>query len=160
LKAGSGAQANVTHAVQEEQMPRRESAGESLQSTDVLFPNSRDAMSQEIQIVDRGRGLQLSTTRITVQDLVPYFQDGCSYEEIIRWIPTLTHEEIAVVERYYREHQAELDEQDRRIRAYRDEQIRLQQLRFPDEGHEVRLARLREGLLKRQSDDCVVVDRS
>ncbi len=117
-------------------------------------------MSQEIQIVDRGRGLQLSTTRITVQDLVPYFQDGCSYEEIIRWIPTLTHEEIAVVERYYREHQAELDEQDRRIRAYRDEQIRLQQLRFPDEGHEVRLARLREGLLKRQSDDCVVVDRS
>jgi hypothetical protein len=51
-----------------------------------------------------------------VQDLVPYFQDGASHEEILRWIPTLTREEIAVVERYYREHRQELDEQDRRIR--------------------------------------------
>lgn len=69
-----------------------------------------------IQIVDRGRGMQLSTSRVTVQDLVPYFQDGCSREEIIRWIPSLTVEEIDVVENYYREHQQELDEQDRQIR--------------------------------------------
>jgi uncharacterized protein (DUF433 family) len=72
--------------------------------------------SKEIQIVDRGRGAQLSTSRVTVQDLVPYFQEGCSYEEIIRWIPTLTAEEITVVERYYREHQQELDKEDRAIR--------------------------------------------
>jgi len=69
-----------------------------------------------IEIVDRGRGLQLSTSRITVQDLVPYFQEGCSPDEIIRWIPTLTHEEIAVVERYYLDHKKELDSEDRRIR--------------------------------------------
>ncbi len=69
-----------------------------------------------IEIVNRGRGLQLSTSRVTVQDLVPYFQDACTYDEIIRWIPTLTHEEIAVVDKYYREHREELDEQDRRIR--------------------------------------------
>lgn len=31
-------------------------------------------MNTDIQIVDRGRGLQLSTSRVTVQDLVPYFQ--------------------------------------------------------------------------------------
>jgi len=73
-------------------------------------------MQREIQIVDRGRGLQLSTSRVTVQDLVPYFQDGCSYEEIIRWIPTLTPDEIAVVEHYYREHKDALDEEDRQIR--------------------------------------------
>ena len=73
-------------------------------------------MKTEIEIVNRGRGLQLSTSRVTVQDLVPYFQEGCSHDEIIRWIPLLTHEEIAVVKRYYLEHQAELDEQDRRIR--------------------------------------------
>src|SRR6185436_14503111 len=72
--------------------------------------------TKTIAIVDRGRGLQLSTSRVTVQDLVPYFQEGCSYDEIMRWIPTLSPEEIAVVERYYREHQEELDEQDRRIR--------------------------------------------
>jgi uncharacterized protein (DUF433 family) len=72
--------------------------------------------SDAIQIVDRGRGLQLSTSRVTVQDLVPYFQEGCSHQEIILWIPTLTIEEIETVERYYRDHQAELDEQDRQIR--------------------------------------------
>src|SRR5437868_4246508 len=71
---------------------------------------------KSIEIVNRGRGLQLSTSRVTVQDLVPYFQEGCSYEEIIRWIPTLTHEEIAVVERYYQEHKDKLDEEDRLIR--------------------------------------------
>ena len=71
---------------------------------------------QDIQLVNRGRGLQLSTIRITVQDLVPYFQEGCSYEEILKWIPDLTVEEIKVVETYYREHQAELDEEDRQIR--------------------------------------------
>jgi uncharacterized protein (DUF433 family) len=74
-----------------------------------------DQRNEPIAIVDVGRGLQLSTSRVTVQDLVPYFQDGCSYDEIIRWIPTLTREEIAVVERYYLDHQPELDEQDRLI---------------------------------------------
>src|SRR5258707_14532823 len=74
-------------------------------------------MKTDIQIVDRGRGQQLSTSRVTVQDLVPYFQEGCSYEEIIRWIPTLTAEEIGVVHRYYLDHQQELDNEDRLIRA-------------------------------------------
>jgi uncharacterized protein (DUF433 family) len=73
-------------------------------------------MNPNIEIVERGRGLQLSTSRVTVQDLVPYFQEGCSYEEIIRWIPTLSHAEIGVGEQYYREHKDELDEEDRLIR--------------------------------------------
>lgn len=107
-------------------------------------------MKQHITLVNHGRGLQLSTSRVTLQDLVPYFQEGCSYDEIIRWIPTLSHEEIVVVERYYREHKEELDEEDRRIREYVDEQIRLQRLRFPDEHREVRLARMREFVRQRQ----------
>src|SRR5277367_3214305 len=82
--------------------------------------NSREqAMNQTtkpIAIVDVGRGMQLSTSRVTVQDLVPYFQEGCSYAEIIRWVPTLTEPEIAFVERFYRENQLELDEEDRLIR--------------------------------------------
>src|SRR5437899_3452256 len=85
-----------------------------------------ESMSREITIVDRGRGHQLSTCRITVLDLVRYFQKGSSPEEIIRWIPTLSREEIAVVERFYREHQEEFDEKDRRARQRREEQIRLQ----------------------------------
>jgi uncharacterized protein (DUF433 family) len=105
-------------------------------------------MSQDITLVDRGRGMQLSTSRITVQDLVPYFQEGCSCEEIIHWIPSLTPEEIALAEAYYRDHKAELDEKDRRVMEHREEQLRLQRLRFPPlEGtKEERMARLRERL--------------
>ena len=73
-------------------------------------------MNKEIAIVDRGRGLQLSTSRVTVQDLVPYFQSGCSFDEILRLMPTLTIDEIAVVQEYYRTHKKELDEEDRLIR--------------------------------------------
>jgi uncharacterized protein (DUF433 family) len=89
-------------------------------------------MQKEITLVDRGRGIPLSTNRITVHGLVPYFQDGCSYDEIIRWLPSLTHEEIAIAEGYYRQHRDELDEYEHRVRIHRAEQNRSQQLRFPE----------------------------
>ena len=78
--------------------------------------------AKTIEIVNRGHGWQLSTSRVTVQDLVPYFQEGCSSEEIIRWIPTLSAEEIAIAQRFYQDHQQELDEEDRLIRARNTEQ--------------------------------------
>jgi hypothetical protein len=70
----------------------------------------------EVEIVERGRGPQLSTSRITVQDLVPYFQRHASNAEIREIIPILTDEEIGVIERYVREHHDAVMEQDRRIR--------------------------------------------
>ena len=73
-------------------------------------------MSETIEIVDRGRGPQLSTSRITVQDLVPYFQRQCSHEQIIAVMPVLTVAEIEVVERYVRDHHQEVMDQDRHIR--------------------------------------------
>jgi uncharacterized protein (DUF433 family) len=117
-----------------------------------LTPKGDGVKTETIEIVNRGRGPQLSTSRVTVQDLVPYFQEACTYDEILRWIPTLTAEEITVVERYYREHQAELDEEDKQIRAYVAEQIHLQRLRFPEESREVRLARMKETLRRRQKE--------
>ncbi len=97
-------------------------------------------MTKTIEIVDRGKGPQLSTSRVTVQDLVPYFQEGCSHDEIIRWIPTLTAEEIAIVERYYRDHQKELDAEDRLIRS-RGEQTNPEWInRVLQEAHAERLA--------------------
>ena len=104
-------------------------------------------MSQNVSLVDRGRGLQLSTSRITVQDLVPYFQDEATDDEIRRWIPSLTPEEIDVVRAYYSAHKEELDEQDRRIREWTEEQVRLQRERIPEfsgtpDEHRVRLRRL------------------
>jgi hypothetical protein len=111
-------------------------------------------MKEPITIVDRGRGLQLSTSRITVQDLVPYFKDHCSDEEIKRWIPSLESEEIAVVRCYYAEHKAALDEQDRRIRERTAERMREQEnspqlAAIRSHGTE-KLAALREEFAKRK----------
>jgi uncharacterized protein (DUF433 family) len=111
-------------------------------------------MIAEITLVDRGRGLQLSTSRITVMDLVQYFKDNWTYEQILAWMPSLTREEIALVEGYYREHKEELDEEDRKITEYREEQARLQAIRFPipDETREEKLARFRKIIEKRQQE--------
>ena len=54
------------------------------------------AMSQKIEIIDRGRGPQLSTSRITVQDVVPMLQRNCTPEEIMEVIPVLNLEDIQV----------------------------------------------------------------
>lgn len=105
-------------------------------------------MTGEITLVDRGRGLQLSTSRITVMDLVQYFRGGCSYDEIRRWIPSLSVEEISVVDEYYREHKGDLDEADDRVRKHREELIRRQRERFPESNETPgqRIARMRERL--------------
>lgn len=73
-------------------------------------------MNAEITIVDRGRGPQLSTSRVTVQDLVPYLQSNYSYEDILQIMPTLSVAEIQVVEHYVDEHREEVMEEDRQIR--------------------------------------------
>lgn len=110
-----------------------------------------DRMPNEMTLVDFGKGPQLSSSRITVHDLVPYFQVACSYAEILRWVPSLTHDEIGIFESYYRQHKDELDEYDRRVRAHRAKQIQAQRLRFPERQgsrHE-RVDQLRELLRQR-----------
>lgn len=74
-------------------------------------------MDGEIAIIDCGRGPQLSTSRITVQDLFPYFQWGYSNERIIgEAMPSLSAAEIDAVRRYVDEHREEVLEEDLRIR--------------------------------------------
>ena len=73
-------------------------------------------MSPEIVIVDRGRGPQLSTSRITVQDLVPYFRASFTDEQILDIMPTLSVEEIRAVERYVGDNREAVMEQDALIR--------------------------------------------
>jgi uncharacterized protein (DUF433 family) len=73
-------------------------------------------MKAELTIIDKGRGPQLSTSRITVQDLVPYFQLKYSYDEILQIMPTLSVAEIQAGERYVEEHHEEVMEEDRQIR--------------------------------------------
>jgi uncharacterized protein (DUF433 family) len=73
-------------------------------------------MKEAIRIVDQGRGPQLSTCRITVQDLVPYLQLGYTHQQILEVMPILSVEEIQAVEQYVAEHEMAVLEQDRRIR--------------------------------------------
>jgi uncharacterized protein (DUF433 family) len=73
-------------------------------------------MKTEVRIVDRGRGPQFSTGRITVQDLVPYLRQKLTHAQILEIMPALTVEEIEAVERYVRENYEVVMEQDGRIR--------------------------------------------
>ncbi len=69
-----------------------------------------------IEIVDHGRGAQLSTSRITVQDLYPYLQGNVPPARILEVMPSLTVEEIEAVARYIAENREAVEAQDRRIR--------------------------------------------
>ena len=87
-------------------------------------------------------------------DLVQYLKQSWAYDDIIQCIPSLTPEEIAVVDAYYRQHKDELDEKDRRVQEYREEQLRIQRERFPmpEETKDERMARFRKLLEKRQQE--------
>ncbi len=68
-------------------------------------------------IVDLGRGPQLSDSRITVQDIVPYWKHGCSDEQILEDMPALRLEQLQVLQEYIRTHHEEVMEVDRKIEA-------------------------------------------
>lgn len=73
-------------------------------------------MNTDIHIIDRGRGPQLSTSRITVQDLVPYLQQNFTHTQILEIMPTLSVAEFQTIERYVQENYEAVMEQDRCIR--------------------------------------------
>jgi uncharacterized protein (DUF433 family) len=79
--------------------------------------DSKAAFQEKVvDIVDRGRGPQLSTSRITVQDVVPYLLQNCTSEEIMSIMPVLTVEEIQAIQHYVRANYDAVMEQDRLIR--------------------------------------------
>src|SRR5436309_6796723 len=84
--------------------------------TRLVFTGADPAMPRIIEIIDRGRGPQLSTSRITVQDLVPYLQQKFTYEQILEIMPVLTVEEIQAVERYIQDNLEAVMERDHLIR--------------------------------------------
>jgi hypothetical protein len=108
-----------------------------------------------IQIVDQGRGPQLSTSRITVQDLLPYYRERASNDDIRHWIPSLTDDEIAVLKDYIREHYEEVLQTETQIRAYHDRMRAAQPawIRANDQlPIDQRKALLREKLAQRRAE--------
>ena len=59
-----------------------------------------------------------------------------------------------MIERYYLQHKQEFDEKEQRVKEDREEQIRLQRLRFPPfEGYrEEHIARFKELVKKRRQE--------
>jgi uncharacterized protein (DUF433 family) len=124
-----------------------------------LAPEGDTVKTETIEIVDRGRGTQLSTSRITVQDLLPYYQEGASNEDIRRWLPSLTEEEIAVLKYYIRQHYEEVLQAEKEIKAYHDRMRAAQPSWTRANDHlslEERKALLQEKLAERKAKKTVL----
>ena len=69
--------------------------------------------TKTIEIVNRGRGPQLSTTCITVLDVFYWIHRGYGWEQVHQSMPTLSRAEFDVVMEYIEAHREELAEKDR-----------------------------------------------
>ena len=85
--------------------------------------------TETIEIVDRGRGPQLSTTRITVLDIFYWLHRGYDWDRVHESMPSLTREEFDVVMDYVKQHHDELVERDRRAEEYQEQRIKAQHAR-------------------------------
>lgn len=112
--------------------------------------------TETIEIVDRGRGPQLSTTRITVLDIFYWLHRGFGWEKVHHSMPSLTREEFDVVVDYIDKHRDELAEQDRLAEERTERRMAEQRARGgifaepdPDMTQEEWIARLREKMNRR-----------
>ncbi len=106
-----------------------------------------------VTIVNRGRGPQLSTTRITVMDVFYWVHRGYGVDEIRDIMPMLSQEEIDAVMDYINANRDELAERDRCVEEIQTKRIAEQHARGgifapPDENipFEERLKHLRARL--------------
>jgi uncharacterized protein (DUF433 family) len=106
-------------------------------------------------IIDHGRGPQLSTCKITVQDLLPSFKAGKTDAEIVAWYPQLSAEEIRLLRQYYLDHTAEVLEAEARIAAFHDELRQKYQRASPldDKTPEQRRKYLTQKLAERRATE-------
>lgn len=115
--------------------------------------------TETIQIVDRGRGPQLSTSRITVLDVFYYLHRGYDFDFVHRAMPSLTREEFDAIIAYVKEHHDELAEKDRRADEFHQRGIAAQQARggiFAESNEnltpEERVARLKEKMKQKLAE--------
>jgi hypothetical protein len=115
--------------------------------------------TETIQIIDKGRGPQLSTTRITVLDVFYYLHRGHDYEYVCHAMPTLSRQEFDVVVEYVNAHHDELVEMDRKAEEFIEKGVEAQRARggtFADSDAglttEQRVARLRETVKRKTAE--------
>src|SRR5438128_5778980 len=71
-----------------------------------------------IQLIDRGRGPQLSTSRITVLDVFYYLHRGYDFDSIHSAMPSLMRADFDLIVAYVKEHRDELVEADHRAEEF------------------------------------------
>jgi hypothetical protein len=115
--------------------------------------------TEAIQIVDRGRGPQLSTSRITVLDVFYYLHRGYDLDFIQQAMPSLTREEFDMIVDYVNAHHAEMIERDRRAEEFVQRGIAEQKARggiFAEADEnlttEERVARLKQKLQQKLAE--------
>lgn len=115
--------------------------------------------TETIEIVDRGRGPQLSTSRITVLDIFYHLHRGYDFDVIHEIMPIVTRAEFDMVLDYVNAHREELVEKDRRAEEWIRKGIEAQHARggifAPDDESlttEQRVARLKEKLRLKQAE--------
>jgi hypothetical protein len=113
--------------------------------------------SEKIEIIDCGRGPQLSTSRLTVLDVFYYLHRGHEFEFIHQALPRLSRTEFDVVLDYVNKHRDELVEEDRRTDDFIQRGIAEQKAKglYPALDETIpfreRLARLSQLMHQRQS---------
>ena len=75
-------------------------------------------MSEPVTIINRGRGPQLSSCRLTVQDLLPEFKADETDEEILECYPQIGPAEVQLLRQYYYDHMEEVLADEIRIAAH------------------------------------------
>lgn len=114
--------------------------------------------TETIQIIDYGRGPQLSTTRITVLDIFYYLHRGHDFGAIQHIMPTLTRAEFEVVEEYVRAHFDELLQADQRAEEFIQQGIASQKAKGllpatdPLIPREQRIAQLKAKMHQRRAE--------
>jgi hypothetical protein len=115
--------------------------------------------AESVEVVDIGRGPQLSTSRITVLDVFYYLHRGYDFDFIHRAMPSLTREEFDAVVAYVHGHHDELVEKDRRADEFHQRGMEAQHAKGgifaateEDLTTEQRVARLKEKLQQKQAE--------
>ena len=115
--------------------------------------------TETIEIIDRGRGPQLNTTRITVLDIFYWIHRGHGWDHIHETMPSLSRAEFDVVMAFVEKHREELAERDRRVEEIHEKQMAEQRARGGifagiDETltREERIARMRQKLAAKQAE--------
>lgn len=115
--------------------------------------------TQQVQIVELGRGPQIEGHRLTVMDVFYYLHRGYDFDFIQRVMPSLAREQFDAVVAYVKEHRAELVEKDRQAEEFHQRGIAAQRARggiFAESDEhlttEERVARLREKMARRLAE--------